>query len=424
MNSTNIEWCDLTWNPVTGCPGPKVSVGCAHCYAERMANTRLRPYYEKFWGDSGLPDGGPFQRMYLHHDRLDQPRKLKKPSRIFVGSMCDLFHDWSEIMWLQELFRIMEDCPQHTFCLLTKRPERMRYVLGLLAKGALADGQVWPLPNVWLGVTVCNQEEADRLIPVLMEIPAAKRFISLEPLLGPVRLTRWAEEFSPLPGLTDWATFEWPAWVPEKTRKELSGFWNKDHRGAEGYNRQFGGRWAAAPAFGAEMGMPDKPLGFVCHPSHPKAALRGRFIPAWGNIGRLVLPSGEVRVCAFSHGPSYLSLWPQLGKSYDDPHMRRIDWIICGGETGPGARPMHPAWVCSLRDECQLPPVPGVNVPPPVPFFFKGWGEWVDLAQTESRAKWGISQYQPFEDEQPVCRLGKKRAGRLLDGEEWNEVPS
>ncbi len=381
MNDTLIEWCDRTWNPITGCPGPKVSPGCANCYAERMANTRLRHVYAAMLGEANLPQEGPFERMYFHYDRLDQPRKLKKPARIFVGSMTDLFHDYCEVMWIQELFTIMADCPQHTFMLLTKRPKRMAAVLEMLSRTRIGEEYGWPLPNVWLGVTVCNQDEADRHIPVLMEIPAAKRFLSLEPLLGPVYLTRWAQEFAPLPGLTDWATFEWPEWVPEELRKELASSWGASHGGAAAYNKRFQGRWVAAPAFGAEMGAPDTSIPFVCHPSHPEAALRGKFVPAFGNMGRLVLPSGEVKVCAFNHGPSYLSLWPQIGKPYDDPHLRRIDWIICGGETGPNARPMHPEWVRSLRDECRLEPTPGAHNPPPVPFFFKSWGAWLPTDQ-------------------------------------------
>lgn len=343
MNSTLIEWCDRTWNPITGCPGPKVSPGCANCYAERMANTRLRPYYEKFWGDTGLPKGGPFQRMYFHYDRLDQPGKLKKPSRIFVGSMCDLFHGYCEVMWIQEIFRIMVDCPQHTFCLLTKRPERMRYVLGLLAKAALADQLVWPLPNVWLGVTVCNQEEADRLIPVLMEIPAAKRFISVEPILGPVNF-----KLEDLVGQT-WDT------------------------------------------------------------------LRGGIVTETSGLG---LQTG------YQKTPG-------------------LDWVIGGGETGFSARPSHPDWLRSLRDQC---------VEAGVPYFYKGSGEWIYLelgCEDETHLccepdgivvmDGRFCDYRKDEDAEDLwdepgpAYLAKKsylrkdvqkKYGRLLDGKEWNEVPS
>lgn len=204
MNDSSIEWCDLTWNPVTGCPRPKVSPGCAHCYAERVMNTRLRhlPCYRG--GDE------PFQVLTFHGGRLLQPLQRKKPARIFVCSMGDLFHDFADDEWIFEIFAVMALCPQHTFMLLTKRPERMRDVVlgeenngGLMFFGALdrvcriasinTDGIsiAWPLFNVWLGVTICNQAEADEKIPVLLDTPAAKRFVSVEPMLGSVEIRQY-----------------------------------------------------------------------------------------------------------------------------------------------------------------------------------------------------------------------------------------
>lgn len=170
MNSTGIEWCDFTWNPITGCPGPKVSPGCAHCYAERMANTRLR-------GRAGYKAVAPFD-IDTHENRWLQPLKLKKPKRIFVCSMGDLFHERVSFRLVAKVFAMAALCPQHTFMILTKRPERMREFITdtstaandrrggmfqVLAKEAgldpCMDGLSWPLPNVWLGVTCCNQAE-------------------------------------------------------------------------------------------------------------------------------------------------------------------------------------------------------------------------------------------------------------------------
>lgn len=287
---TKIEWTDETWNPVTGCT--EVSPGCDHCYAKTFAE-RWR----------GIP-GHHFEHGFdvvLRPERLDQPLRWKKPRRIFVNSMSDLFHNEIPSAYIAEVFAVMALAQQHTFQVLTKRHGRMRSLVSqdlydLMVK-ALADrpeftGHVrWPLPNVWMGVSVENQQWADIRIPALCHTPAAVRFLSCEPLLGPVDLA-----------LT-----------------------------------------TVAPVVGARTG----------------------------------------------HEPRFTS-----------KVMRRpIHWVIAGGESGHGARPMHPDWARTLRDQCQAAGVP---------FLFKQWGEWAP------REGW---------TDETTFRVGKKAAGRLLDGRTWDEYP-
>jgi protein gp37 len=195
-DNSKIEWTDATWNPVTGCT--KVSPGCDHCYAERVT--------ERFSGP------GSFARIVLHEDRLGLPLRWRKPRRVFVNSMSDLFHERIPDEYVARVFAVMAVAPEHTFQVLTKRHGRMRsllrsepfrqQVMGAARRGPEApllfpshiDGgglqQIdWPLPNVHLGVSVEDQKWADIRIPALLETPAAVRFLSCEPLLGPVDLT-------------------------------------------------------------------------------------------------------------------------------------------------------------------------------------------------------------------------------------------
>lgn len=226
---TKIEWCDATWSPITGCT--KISPGCANCYAERMS--------KRLAGRCGYPKDEPF-RVTLHPDKLEQPFRWRKPRRIFVCSMGDLFHDGAFVDYpdgefIDKIFAVMAFNPQHTFQLLTKRAGRMMeylknqdrkelieyslceivdeylYQLNLHDRakslgGVWFDGQYgeygrceiapgyedmeieWPLPNVHIGVTAENQEMANERIPLLLQTPAAKRFVSCEPLLGPIDL--------------------------------------------------------------------------------------------------------------------------------------------------------------------------------------------------------------------------------------------
>lgn len=205
MTTTKIEWTDRVWNPVTGCT--KVSAGCKNCYAEGVAH--------RFWGDRKFTD------VRTHADRLDEPLRWRKPLRVFVNSMSDLFHDDVPDDFLRRVFASMAIVPECTFQVLTKRPERMRQFVAEnnaesclvaadegRARGAFAveprlsfhararlESTVvprpsWPLPNVWLGVSVEDQRAAEERIPVLLRTPAAVRFLSCEPLLGPVDLNR------------------------------------------------------------------------------------------------------------------------------------------------------------------------------------------------------------------------------------------
>lgn len=161
-----IEWTDATWNPVTGCT--KVSPGCAHCYAERFA--------ERF---RGVP-GHPYERGFdvqLRPERLELPLTWKRPRAVFVNSMSDLFHEAVPDAYIEQVFSVMERAGRHLFQVLTKRPERA---------AALAPRLPWPA-NIWIGASVENQRFACRLAP-LRQIPAQLRFLSCEPLLGPLTL--------------------------------------------------------------------------------------------------------------------------------------------------------------------------------------------------------------------------------------------
>ncbi len=164
--ASSIEWTEATWNPVTGCT--KVSAGCAHCYAERMA-CRLRAM--------GNPRYRSGFAVTLHDDLVELPRKWRQPRVIFVNSMSDLFHEAVPLSFIRSVFATMEAAHWHVFQVLTKRAERL---------AELAPALPWP-ENVWMGVTVERQDCAWRA-DYLRRVPAAVRFLSCEPLLGPLRL--------------------------------------------------------------------------------------------------------------------------------------------------------------------------------------------------------------------------------------------
>jgi protein gp37 len=163
-HASSIEWTDSTWNPLTGCS--KVSPGCKNCYAERMAR-RLRAM--------GQPRYANGFRLTLHEDLLAQPLAWKKPRVVFVNSMSDLFHEDVPVKFIQEVFRVMEKANWHVFQITTKRAQRLQEVAPQLP---------WP-ENVWMGVSVENQDYTDR-IDLLRSVDASIRFLSLEPLLGPL----------------------------------------------------------------------------------------------------------------------------------------------------------------------------------------------------------------------------------------------
>jgi protein gp37 len=194
-NHTAIEWTDATWNPTTGCT--KISPGCAHCYIERTPAFRI-PGNRFVHGKTDIA---------IFHDRLDQPLHWRKPRRVFVNSLSDLFHDDISDAFIGQVFDVMAQAVRHTFQLLTKRPERMRALVPTFAARHTArDGSGWPLPNVWLGVSVENQHFANERIPLLLKTPAVVRFISAEPLLEHVDLDN---------GETSWLTC-----TPHNQRRE------------------------------------------------------------------------------------------------------------------------------------------------------------------------------------------------------------
>lgn len=174
-DKSGISWTDATWNPVTGCT--KVSPGCAHCYAERVA--------ERFRDVKGHAYERGFD-LQLRPERLDQPVRWQRRRMIFVNSMSDLFHEDIPDDFIAQVFDVMwHRAPRHTYQVLTKRAERMRDFCRIYY------GDQKPPMNIWLGVSVENQVMADRRIPFLLEAPAAVRFLSCEPLLGPLDLSRW-----------------------------------------------------------------------------------------------------------------------------------------------------------------------------------------------------------------------------------------
>jgi protein gp37 len=166
--TSKIEWTDATWNPVTGCT--KVSPGCDHCYAEGIANRFRGPAF---------PNGFD---VTLRENRLTEPFRWREPRRVFVNSMSDLFHEAVPDTYIERVFMVMANTPQHTYQVLTKRHARMRSFVSQLPGW-------WPLPNVWLGVSVEDQKWANIRVPALIGTTAAVRFLSCEPLLGPVSLT-------------------------------------------------------------------------------------------------------------------------------------------------------------------------------------------------------------------------------------------
>lgn len=183
MGKTKIEWATHSWSPITGCS--KISEGCRNCWAERMAR-RLAGRY-------GYPEAPHHFDVTVHDDKMDQPLRWKKPRRIFVCSMGDLFHEDVPTWVIDIVFLNMRTSPQHTFLILTKRPRWMHYLLsGPLLMSGKTCAELYP--NVWLGVTAENQQRADERIPVLLQIPAVGHFVSLEPMLGAVDLTPYLYE--------------------------------------------------------------------------------------------------------------------------------------------------------------------------------------------------------------------------------------
>lgn len=300
-DNSKIEWTDATWNPVTGCS--VVSPGCTNCYAMRLAGTRLQHHPSRA-GLTQESKAGPVWtgEVRLNEEWLTQPMRWKRPRMIFVCAHGDLFHESVPDKWIDRVFAVMALCPQHTFQVLTKRSKRMleyagsypgnriRAVMHAIMHQSVV-GVMWPLPNVWLGVSVEDQARANDRIPDLLSAPAALRFVSAEPLLEAVDLTSIDID----------GEHELNAINPMSSREMWENHW--------------------LPAM-TGVSLEDAITGYI-------------------DNGGVYPPTDE-------RGP-------------------RLDWVIVGGESGPGARPMHPDWARALRDQCA-----GAGVP----FFFKQWGRW------------------------------------------------
>jgi len=304
LSKTNIGWTAFVWNPTTGCD--EIGAGCKFCYAKTLHNQRHGAY--KQGKLPNLPQySKPFNEIQLHEDRLLSPLHLKKPSKIFVDSMGDLFHKDVPFNFIYNVFDTIEQCPQHTFQVLTKRPQR---ALKLMVDYHLWD--IFSLKNLWLGVSVSTQKEYDELFPLLIQTPAAVHFVSFEPLLEEIKIL------------------------------DVSG-WKEPHK-------------------------------------------------YWGE-------------------------------------NLKLDWVICGGETGKNARPMHPDWARSLRDQCKA-----ANIP----FFFKQWGKWTPTTEWAKRNSIEPEQVRYMMPTGEIYQTGTgqcntmegtlihdagRRSGDLLDGVEYNQFP-
>ncbi|PKV98976.1 DUF5131 family protein [Nocardia fluminea] len=172
-DKSGIEWTEATWNPVTGCD--RVSAGCDHCYAMVLAKRLKSMGAQKYQRDGDPRTSGPGFGVTIHPDALDVPRRWRAPRVVFVNSMSDLFHAKVPVDFIKDVFDVMRDTPQHTYQVLTKRALRLT---------RLADRLDWP-SNVWMGVSVENMANLDR-VDQLRQVPATVRFLSCEPLLGPL----------------------------------------------------------------------------------------------------------------------------------------------------------------------------------------------------------------------------------------------
>jgi protein gp37 len=345
---THIQWTDETWNPIVGCS--VISPGCTNCYAMKMAG-RL----EAIAAATGKPT--PYAGTTQHskagrvwngtlrqapEKTLLAPLRWTKPRRVFVNSMSDLFHENVPDAWIDQVFAVMALCPQHTFQILTKRAGRMRdYVITprrfeqvwAIMNAMTRDAPLDPIPtetlgrqlhlsNVWLGVSVEDQARANERIPLLLDTPAAVRWISAEPLLGPL------------------------------------------------------------------------------------------------DLGNILIDGYEINAL---NGVV-------MGHKDGISATNKLNWVVAGGESGKGARPMHPDWARTLRDQCAAAGVP---------FFFKQWGDWKPISQFPvdepvygshgvlSRSGTFLRNHDVAigEGESFMFRIGKTAAGDLLDGVQHHNWP-
>ncbi|MBY0256214.1 phage Gp37/Gp68 family protein [Methylobacterium sp.] len=351
---STIEWTDATWNPITGCS--IVSPGCTNCYAMGLAGTRLKHHPSR----AGLTvdtKAGPVWngQVRLNGEWLTQPIEWKRPRRVFVCAHGDLFAESVPDSWIDRVFAVMALAPHHAFQVLTKRSARMRAYLSdpetparvallrVLASGkpgeptpvyvqvnVHSEQRRWPLPNVWLGVSAEDQRRANERLPDLLATPAAVRFVSAEPLLGPI-------DFTAIPDPDTGSAEPWP---------------------------------------------------------HAVDALTGDVSDDANGI---------------------------IDGVYEPGQAPKLNWIIVGGESGPGARPMHPTWARSIREQCEAADVA---------FHFKQWGAWHPWGQPLADGSVNLrsfgkdpEHYRHLPGQEIVSRVGKKAAGRLLDGVEHNGMP-
>jgi protein gp37 len=362
-DNTAIEWTDATWSPSTGCD--RTSPGCDHCYALTLAKRLRAMGSAKYQTDGDPRTSGPGFGVAMHADSLSLPMAWRKSRKIFVNSMSDLFHAKITDEFIAQVFAVMAASPQHVFQILTKRHARMRSLLSSPAFGdmvwrAFVDldhpGKDWetaerllgdratprpmpPIPWVHLGVSVEDQHWAGIRIPALLATPAAVRWISAEPLLGPIDLSAWMPPISPMDpekAPRTWADWAWPGWVPAEVRASVEGFWSESFgRGPQAWMRSM--HEQGAPAFGSIVTMDD---GF----GRNAPQVTGRYVHAWNNIGRLAMDDDSFKYTSF--GPR------------ERGQQRGIKWVVAGGESGPGARPMDIEWARSLVAQCQQAHVP------------------------------------------------------------------
>jgi len=302
----NIEWTDCTWNPVSGCT--PVSAGCANCYAKTMAR-RLRAM-----GNAGYENGFD---VTLHPEKLTAPLRWRKPRKVFTVSMGDLFHEKVPFDYINKVWTVANTCRDHTFLILTKRPDRMAEFFADSHHSYWAcEGPNTPPPHIWLGVSVENQPAAETRIPLLLQTPAAKRFVSLEPMIGPADISPW-----------------------------------------------------------------------------------------------------------LASGRSIVNRKSSIDNS--------LDWVILGGENhNRNARPLHPDWARSVRDECRAAGVP---------LFFKGWGHWtpfydrdvddpdwrnVPAAKTPGVRRMNLAGGWGFHGDRLVYFRADRQKCNLLDGQTWEQFPA
>ena len=340
--SSSIEWCDSTFNPWIGCT--KVGPGCDHCYAETSTPARALgvswgPKHERHrTGTSNWAQPHRWERDHVAFAAQHGRRR-----RVFCASLADVFDNAAPADWRADLFELIARTPHLDWLLVTKRIGNVASMLkevqqALWLRGT---GTTWPLPNVWLGITVVNQAEVDRDVPKLIDASAQIRFLSIEPLLGPVRV------------------------LHHLMQGEQPGLCRACGQG-HGFTR--------------------------CN--------------AYGAISPLRAPR-----CVGDAGC----------KSFERMNFA-IDWVIAGGESGPAARPVHPAWLRSLRDQCGSAGVP---------FFFKQWGEWApgrvepgsDLGAEMRRGRTvfvhrdgSAPDGHGHQGDALMRRVGKAVAGRRLDG--------